>query len=64
MPAIDPKTHEPLSDDPAGLDSERGGRLPDDPNLTDAAVNGGNAAESNDLNFYTTLPKGERPTPE
>lgn len=64
MPAVDPKTNEPISDDPAGVDSERGGRLPDDPNLTDAAVNGGNAAESSDLNFYTDLPQGERPSSE
>jgi len=44
MPTIDPRTHQPVSDDPGRPGSQRGGRLPGDPSLADAAENGGHSA--------------------
>jgi hypothetical protein len=40
MPVVDPKSHEPLSDDPKGPDALRGGKKIGDPALADAREQG------------------------
>ena len=64
MPRVDPSTHTPLTDAPDGPEAERGGRLPGDPSLADASVNG-NTARPDDANDLDTsrLP-GEKPPEE
>lgn len=64
MPAVDPETHQPVSDAPDGPEAVRGGRLPGDPSLADASVNGGTARPEDDNDLETTRLPGEKPTEE
>lgn len=64
MPEVDPRTHQPLSDAPDGPDDQRGGRLPGDPNLSDASVDGGTAKPEDSNDRETTRLPGEKPTEE
>jgi len=64
MPEVDPTTHEPVSDAPGGPDAERGGRLPGDPDLLDASVDGGTAKPEDENDRDTTRLPGEKPTEE
>lgn len=40
MPAVNPETHQPISDDPSGSDDTRGGKTIGDPALADATEQG------------------------
>jgi hypothetical protein len=40
MPAVNPETHQPVSDDPSGSDDTRGGKAIGDPALADATEQG------------------------
>lgn len=62
MPRVDPHTHQPISDEPDGEDQDRGGRLPDDPNLSDASENGGTAKPPGELGDNWAVAQGEKPS--